>query len=116
MAPRRGRAPPIKQREGQGSKTDLCLALPSPFPCLQQLDHCRYWDSLWYSLFSRLAKHDLQGARRARFARCAAPAALRPLCPPRRPVQPAGVAAPSPGRPAQFSPAEARCSQWLNVS
>lgn len=27
----------------------------------QQLDHCRYWDSLWYSLFSRLAKHDLQG-------------------------------------------------------
>ncbi|KAL4431419.1 hypothetical protein ABPG75_006675 [Micractinium tetrahymenae] len=27
----------------------------------QQLDHCRYWDSLWYNLFSRLAKHDVQG-------------------------------------------------------
>ena len=25
------------------------------------LDHCRYWDSLWYNLFSRLAKHDVTG-------------------------------------------------------
>ncbi|KAI3424360.1 hypothetical protein D9Q98_009913 [Chlorella vulgaris] len=27
----------------------------------QQLDHCRYWDSLWFALFSRLAKHDVHG-------------------------------------------------------
>ena len=25
------------------------------------LDHCRYWDCLWYNLFSRLAKHDVTG-------------------------------------------------------
>ncbi len=36
--------------------------LPSPpFKTMQQLDHCRYWDSLWYALFARLAKHDVQG-------------------------------------------------------
>ena len=29
--------------------------------CLQQLDHCRFWDSLWYHLFARLAKHDVHG-------------------------------------------------------
>jgi hypothetical protein len=27
----------------------------------QQLDHCRYWDSLWFALFARLAKHDVHG-------------------------------------------------------
>ena len=39
------------------------LTLPPPLvPCLlQQLDHCRFWDSLWYHLFARLAKHDVHG-------------------------------------------------------
>ncbi len=26
-----------------------------------KLPHCYYWDSLWYGIFARLAKHDVHG-------------------------------------------------------
>lgn len=43
---------------GQGAWGDWA---PAWLHLWQQLDHCRYWDCLWYSLFSRLAKHDVTG-------------------------------------------------------
>jgi hypothetical protein len=27
----------------------------------EKLPHCYFWDSLWYGIFARLAKHDVHG-------------------------------------------------------
>jgi hypothetical protein len=45
----------LRGRGAWGSWAPRWLAL------WQQLDHCRYWDTLWLGLFARLAKHDLHG-------------------------------------------------------
>ena len=34
---------------------------PSWLRTWRRVAHCRYWDSLWFALFARLAKHDLHG-------------------------------------------------------
>jgi hypothetical protein len=71
----------LRGRGAWGSWAPRWLAL------WQQLDHCRYWDTLWLGLFARLAKHDLHGAPAAPAAlRCAVsdPASPVPRCAPTR--------------------------------
>ena len=48
----------VGQREG-----DWALWLPAWLDVKERMAHCRWWDTTWLDLFSRVAKHDKHGTK-----------------------------------------------------